>query len=260
MGMRTRRVGMLTPSSNTVLEPYTARLLAPFGDEASVHFARFRVTEISLSEASTGQFGEAPILEAAERLAEARVHVTAWNGTSAAWLGLDRDRSLCARLRERTGVPATSAMLAFDAALRALGARRIALVTPYLSEIQERIIANYAAQGIEVVADRRLEDRGNFSFAEHPVEHVAALTREAAAARPEAVLIVCTNFRGAPAAAAIEAETGVPVLDSVSVTAWASLATAGLDPSRIEGWGRVFALPFEPDPDPTDDRQQRNMP
>jgi maleate isomerase len=42
-----RRIGMLTPSSNTVLEPVTQRLLA--GTPAiTAHFSRFRVTEIAL--------------------------------------------------------------------------------------------------------------------------------------------------------------------------------------------------------------------
>jgi len=49
-----KRVGMLTPSSNTVLEPYTSAMFAPFGDEASAHFGRFRVVEISMSNASQG--------------------------------------------------------------------------------------------------------------------------------------------------------------------------------------------------------------
>jgi maleate isomerase len=57
-----RRIGMLTPSSNTVLEPYTAAMLAPFGDEASAHFGRLRVVEISMSEASQSQFTLEPIL------------------------------------------------------------------------------------------------------------------------------------------------------------------------------------------------------
>lgn len=241
------RVGMLTPSSNTVLEPYTSQIFAAFGDAASVHFARFPVTEISMSERSQRQFDIAPILEAARRLADARVDVIAWNGTSAAWLGLDSDVALCAAIEKATGVRATSTMLAYEEALRLLGARRVALVTPYLSEIQDRIIANYAARGVEVVADRRLEDRGNFSFAQYGVTRIADLTREAVApqaggARPDAALIICTNFRGAPVAQAIEEETGVPVLDSVAVTAWRTLATAGLDPARVTGWGGVFGL------------------
>ncbi|MDR3496087.1 MAG: Asp/Glu/hydantoin racemase, partial [Ancalomicrobiaceae bacterium] len=39
------RIGMLTPSSNTVLEPVTSRILAGLAD-VSVHFSRFRVTAI----------------------------------------------------------------------------------------------------------------------------------------------------------------------------------------------------------------------
>lgn len=231
---------MLTPSSNTVLEPYTAAMFAPFGDAASVHFSRFRVTEISLSQASQGQFDEAPIIEAAERLAEAQVDLIAWNGTSAAWLGLDKDRALAARIEAATGIAATSTMLSYDLVLRALGITRLGLVTPYLGEIQEKIVANFAAQGVEVVAERHLEDRGNFSFASYSAPTVNALVREVAAAGPQAVAVVCTNFRGAPGAEALEVECEVPILDSVAVTAAVTQRALGLDPARVTGWGSVF--------------------
>lgn len=235
-----RRVGMLTPSSNTVLEPYTSAMFAPFGDAASAHFGRFRVVEISMSEASQSQFTLDPILEAAERLAEANPHVIAWNGTSAAWLGLEKDRALCAAITERTGVPATSTMLAYDALYREMGVKRLGLVTPYIDDIQTRIATNYAAQGIEVVAEARLEDKGNYSFATYPPEHVGAMVEEVAQARPDAIAIVCTNFRGAPVAARIEDACGIPVLDSVAVTAAHCLREVGLDPARVTGWGSVF--------------------
>lgn len=234
------RVGMLTPSSNSVLEPYTSAMFAPFGDEASAHFGRFRVVEISMSDASQSQFETAPILEAASRLAEARPRLIAWNGTSASWLGLEKDRALCASIEAETGVRATSTVLAFDRILRAMKAARIGLVTPYLGEIQSRIIANYAAQGIEVIAEERLEDKGNYSFATYPADQVGAMTRRVAAGSPDAVVIMCTNFRGAPEAARIETETGVPVLDSVAVTAAHCLREAGCDPARVTGWGSVF--------------------
>ena len=42
-------LGMLTPSSNTVLEPMTVEMLRGL-DDVSAHFGRFRVTEISLSD------------------------------------------------------------------------------------------------------------------------------------------------------------------------------------------------------------------
>lgn len=235
-----RRIGMLTPSSNTVLEPYTSAMLAPFGDEASVHFGRFRVVEISMSEASQSQFTLDPILEAAERLAEANPALICWNGTSASWLGLDKDRALCAAITERTGIAATSTVLAYDALFRAMGVQRLGLVTPYVADIESRMIANYAAQGIEVVSAARQEDKGNYSFATYPPDHVGALVEKVAEARPDAIAIVCTNFRGAPVAARIEEATGLPVFDSVAVTAAHCLRQVGLDPGRVTGWGSVF--------------------
>jgi hypothetical protein len=66
---RTLRLGMLTPSSNTALEPLTQAMLAPL-PETSAHFSRFRVTEIGLGDIAPRQFDDAPILRAAELLAE----------------------------------------------------------------------------------------------------------------------------------------------------------------------------------------------
>jgi maleate isomerase len=234
------RIGMLTPSSNSVLEPVTQRLLAGLGDEVSAHFARFRVTEISMAERSQSQFESAPILAAADLLSDAKVAVIAWNGTSASWLGFARDEALCDEIRQRTGIAATSTVLALNQVLRATGARRLGLVTPYLSEIQDRIIANYARAGIEIVADRRLEDSGNFSFACYSPARVAEHIREVTAAKPDAVAVVCTNFRGADHVETIERESGVMVIDSVAVTLWGALRAVGVPPSRIKGAGRLF--------------------
>jgi maleate cis-trans isomerase len=95
------RLGMLTPSSNTVLEPVTTEMLRQL-PEVSAHFGRFRVTEISLSKDAIGQFDNTAILEAAGLLADAKVDVIAWNGTSSGWLGFDTDSQLCAGMTEAT--------------------------------------------------------------------------------------------------------------------------------------------------------------
>src|SRR6202021_1741761 len=96
------RLGMLTPSSNTTLEPITYAMLAGV-EGVSVHFSRFKVTEIALSEAANRQFDHSEILRAAELLAHAKVDVIPWNATSASWLGFDRDERLCERITEATG-------------------------------------------------------------------------------------------------------------------------------------------------------------
>ena len=121
------RLGMLTPSSNTILEPVTAAMLADVPG-VTAHFSRFPVTEIALSPAALGQFDDAPILRAAELLAHARVDVIAWNGTSAAWIGFDSDERLCERITAATGLPARTTVLAYRALFRRLGVGRVGLV------------------------------------------------------------------------------------------------------------------------------------
>jgi maleate isomerase len=234
-------IGMITPSSNTVLEPVTTAMLAGL-PEVSAHFARFRVLEITMQDSALGQFSQAPMLEAARLLADAKVRTIAWNGTSSAWLGFDKDEALCRAIENETGIAAASSVLALNEILRLTKVKKLGLVTPYLADIQERIVANYAAIGIEVVAERHLDDRGNWSFATYDEATVASLVREVATAGPEAITVLCTNFRGAPVVADLETELGLPVYDSVATTIWQSLRLAGIDPSRITGWGSIFEL------------------
>ena len=235
-----RRVGVLTPSSNTVLEPLTATMLEGL-PEVSAHFARFPVREISLGAAALQQFELEPILAAARLLADARVHAIVWSGTSAGWLGFETDEALCRRVTAATGIPAGTSVLALNQIFERTGVRRFGLVTPYLDEIQTRIVGHYAAAGYDCIAERHLGDPGNFSFAGHAEELIADLVRAVAAARPDAIAIFCTNFRGARIAPALETETGIPVYDTVATGLWQGLRLAGADPARVQGFGRLFS-------------------
>lgn len=233
-------LGMLTPSSNTVLEPVTSAMVAPL-PRVSAHFSRFPVVEISLRPESTRQFQLEPILHAARLLADARCQVIAWNGTSSAWLGFETDRRLCTAIHAATGARACTSVLALNDVLQRLRAHRIGLVTPYLDEIQAWIVQAYTDAGFEVVAERHLGDPGNFSFSQVGPDTVRGLVRAVAAAKPDAIAIVCTNIAGAPLVAELERELELPVLDSVAVVVWQALRLAGVDPAQVQGWGRLFS-------------------
>jgi maleate isomerase len=239
----TRRalIGMLTPSSNTVLEPVTASILAGI-PQASAHFGRFRVTEIALSDRALAQFGNEELLRAASLLADARCQVITWNGTSSGWLGFDADHALCREIEASTGARACTSVLALNEALALTGARRIGLVTPYLPEVQARIIATYAASGIEVVAESHLGLSENFGFSEVDEATIEAGIRRVAEAKPDAITVFCTNLRAAPLAERMEAALGIPIYDTIATAVWKSLLLCGEDPRRIEGWGSLFRL------------------
>ncbi len=235
-----RFLGMLTPSSNTVLEPLTSLMLADLSD-VSAHFGRFKVTEISLGDQALGQFEATPMLDAAALLADARVHSLCWNGTSAGWLGFKQDVLLCEKITERTGVPACSSVLALKEIFETTGVQRFGLVTPYLDEIQARIIETFGKAGFNAVAECHLGDPGNFSFSEVPEDRIADMCREVAAATElDAITIFCTNLKGAAIVPMLEAELGLPIYDTVATALWASLKTADINPARIQGWGRLF--------------------
>ena len=232
-------LGMLTPSSNTTLEPVTTAMLAGLS-EASAHFGRFRVTEIALSARALGQFDDSEILRAAELLAHAKVQVIGWNGTSSGWLGFEADERLCRRITEATGIPACTSVLALNEIFRLTGVQRFGLVTPYLDDVQSAIVRNYAASGFECVAERHLRKQDNFSFSEVGADEISRMVREVAKEAPQAITIFCTGLRGAPLVEALEAETGIPIYDTIATVVWKSLRLVGADPKRVRGWGRLF--------------------
>ena len=234
-----KRIGVLTPSSNTALEPLTSAMVSSLPG-VSAHFSRFTVTEISMRDQSLKQFDDSKILEAARLLADAHVDVICWSGTSASWLGFQKDRQLCARITEATGIPATTSVLALNDILAAQGARTLGLVSPYVDEVQQKIIANYQRIGIECVAEQHLGIAVNFKFGEVEPDTLRAMLREAAKAKPDAMTVMCTNLHAAQLVQELEAELNIPIYDSVATVVWQALKTVDIAPSELKGWGRLF--------------------
>ncbi|CAM3713938.1 aspartate/glutamate racemase family protein [Cohnella lubricantis] len=237
------RIGMLTPSSNTVLEPITAKLLED-AEGVSAHFSRLRVTAIALDGSSDDQFAEVPMLAAASLLADANVNLLVWNGTSGSWLGLERDAELCARIEQETGIRTTTSSQALKEAYERLGVKRLALVTPYTADVNERIANQYEGLGIQCAASLCCGIRVNEQFANVPAAKASDMIEEAIiTSRPDAVAVVCTNMNAAAIAAAAERQYGIPVLDSVSVTAWQALRMTGVGTEPLaDRWGRIFRV------------------
>jgi maleate isomerase len=121
------------------------------------------------------------------------------------------------------------------------GITRIALVTPYTGDVQQRIVENYRQIGIEVVAERHLGICVNHDFALVEPAHLRTLMAEVATARPQAITTFCTNLHAADLAQEVETELGIPLLDTVSTTVWGMLRAVGADPAQVRGWGQLYA-------------------
>lgn len=234
---------MLTPSSNTVLEPVCSEMAAAL-PATSVHFSRFVVRRIALDDAALGQFDTTPMVDAACLLADAKVDVIAWNGTSASWLGLESDQALVQQIETATGTPATTCVLSMMNALEALKAKTYALVTPYTDDVQGKIVDNLSKHGLTCIAEVHFGIEDNFSFGTVPQDRIEKALDDVCAHKPDAVIVLCTNLAGAPLAQCVEERTGVPVLDSITLTMWGALARVGHSSTDLAPWGpRLAQLP-----------------
>lgn len=229
--------GTITPSSNVMVERVTLAMTRDIPD-VSPHFARF--CHAGATDIGVDDYNWSAMLGAAQLLADARVDLICWNGSKGGELGFDRDRLLCERITEAHGIPATTSVLALDALLRRAGLDRIAFVTPFRQAVNDKITRNWALAGYHISADLGVGLSDNFSFSTVPAETLAGMARRVAESKPGAIIFYCTNLPGAGLCAPMEAELGIPVLDSVSAGVWGALNALELDAGLPPKWGRLL--------------------
>src|SRR6266566_2077993 len=99
MTVKPKRIGMITPSSNTVVEPVTMAMTAALYPRVTTHYTRIEVKSISPEQDSLSQFDLDPMRRAAAMLADVGMDAIAWNGTSGAWRGFEDDQRPCDPVR-----------------------------------------------------------------------------------------------------------------------------------------------------------------
>lgn len=236
------RLGILTPSSNTSLEPLSQAIISSLPN-VSVHFSRFRVLKISLDRDGLNQFQNENIVAAAQLLADAEVDVIGWSGTSSGWLGFEADEKLCADITAATGIPATTSVLALNKAAQEFGVKELGLVTPYTDDVQEAIIRTYSTIGIDCAKESHLRIFKNSTFAAVDEPTLDGMVGEVAGKGVQAITTFCTNLRAAQRVAYWEKEYNVLVFDTVATVIWEMLRMCEVEMSPLQGWGMLFTKP-----------------
>lgn len=234
-----KRIGHITPSSNTALEAVTSLMNVGLANRCSHHFARLRVKAVRLDRATEAQFALDTMVAAAELLADAPLDAIVWNGTSASWLGLQRDEELCQRISERTGLQASTATLAFHEVFRSMGATRIGLAVPYVEEVTTKICEVYGRLGVNVVSHSSLRQSVNLDIGNNSLDDIRKLLRAADSPEADCIAVVCTNLPATLLVEEMERELGKPIIDSIAVTFWKGCMLAGIDPT-MSNWGALM--------------------
>ena len=143
------------------------------------------------------------------------------------------------RLQQQTGIPFISTLGSVVAALQALGAKRIALGTPYDETLTRRAKAGLESYGFEVVSFDWLRDvRSIFDETE---QRVYGLGRGVDREQAQAVFLSGVGMPTLPVLEQLEADLGKPVVSSASATMWNALRVAKVV-HPIPGHGRILQL------------------
>ena len=123
-------------------------------------------------------------------------------------------------------------------ALRALNISRVALASPYLSDVEQQFIDFIEAHSIKVMNSLSLYLKDGHPIV--PPEKMRQLAESADVPEAEAVFVGCTGQKLAEHVEAMEAKLNKPVLTANQVTSWDALQLMGVPPC-LSGRGRLFS-------------------
>lgn len=198
---------------------------------------------------SISQFDTQSFITAAQLLADSACDAILWNGTSGMFTGgtLTTDRELASAMSAAAGgIPCSTTTLATVAALEHLKIRDVSVAVPYTPELTTKVGEFFSKEGF-VVHDARCMERtpeNNVEIAkclDEEIKDVVLKSVERSGAK--AVLVTCTNWPATHLVGELEAELGIPIIDSIAVTLWQGLRLISCQSGgpEMKQWGKLLS-------------------
>lgn len=158
--------------------------------------------------------------------------------------GLEGSRALTQKMQELTGLSISTGSEATSMALGSIGARRLAVLTPYQPAIDAEVERYFDDLGYELVAMKSLRCPTAVSIAEVTDEEImSAMDELAAAGEVDAFVQAGTNLSSFRLAGEIERRYGKPHIAINAATVAHALRAVGVD-DPLPAAGSVFARPL----------------
>ncbi|BCJ50380.1 maleate isomerase [Actinoplanes sp. NBRC 14428] len=243
--MDSYRIGLIVPSSNVTVETELPALLRSSADaEFTFHSSRMRMTAVTPAGLRAMNVQrERCVIE----IADASPDVILYACLVALMAGEPGEhRRAEGLIAEQLATGGSAARIRSSAgalveALRALGARRIALVTPYLRPLARKVVGYLSAEDFEVSDWRALEVEDNREVGCIPGDRVMASARDLDLAGVDAVVLsACVQMPSLSLIAPAEDELGIPVISAATAGAFGILRGLGL-PTKLPGAGSLLS-------------------
>ncbi|MCV0424234.1 MAG: ectoine utilization protein EutA [Roseibium sp.] len=237
---RHARFGLIALATDLTSERDLFRILS--GDGVSIHATRVAFENPTTPENLRKM---APHLTAAADLIAPGEELKAvcYSCTAASVMIGDEEIAAAIKLA-RPGVPVVTPTASARMALTALGARRIAVLTPYLEKTSRPMEAYFTEAGFTVTRMHCFGVEDDRDMARITVSSIVEGALAADTDDAEALFVSCTALQAVDAIAEIERRTGKPVVTSNQASAWVMSNVAGLPNHRPSGYGRLFDQPL----------------
>lgn len=227
------RIGLVVPSSNVTVETEMPAILNRHPQASfSFHASRMRMAKVSPEQlAAMNAQRERCILELGDASPDVILYACLVALMSVGPGEHQRVEGLVAEQLATGGADARvrSSAGALVEGLQALSARRIALVTPYMKPLAQKVVTYLEAEGFEVADWRALEVEDNREVGCIPGDRVMEAARSLDLADVDALVIsACVQMPSLPLVETAEQELGVPVLSAATSGAYSILRAAGL--------------------------------
>lgn len=203
-----------------------------------IHFARAAIPD-SITNASLAAQADLLAECAATLLPDGSLDVVCYACTSGS-LVIGEERVFAELKRGAPGAWATSLISGVIRALKTLGARRIAVATPYLDEVNRCKVDYLEGAGFEVVSLCGLNLEKDSDMVRVAPDYIAEFALAQDRAEADAIFISCGALRTLDVIAEIELRAGKPAICSNQAMIWDCLRLAGID-DRFDGYGRLLA-------------------
>ena len=209
---RGKRVGLIVPSTNSVMEPDLYRNLPP---GVTLHTARMLLQGAVTIEAEELML-DVYLPQSAQQIGTVRPDAVVFGCTSAGALrGPAYEQELAQELSQTTGAPTITIMGAVVEELHRLDAKRVALLSPYSPEVNETIRQSLEASGFDVVYVAGMDLPSAFGIADVSPQQVVDYAREhLTGVEADCVFVSCANLRSLEALGELKKVAGVPVVTS----------------------------------------------
>ncbi|OEU86441.1 Asp/Glu racemase [Streptomyces abyssalis] len=230
---------MIVPSSNLTMETELPRMLrereaADPSDRFVFHSSRMRMQKVTPEQLREMN---AQTERASLELADARPDVVATACLVAIMAQgpghhcTAEDEITSVLKGQGAEVPVVSSAGALLSGIEALGAKRVAVITPYMKPLTETVVNYIEDAGSEVVDSLSLEVPDNLAVARLDPEGLREHWRRLHLARADAIVLsACVQMPSLPAVQYVEDASGLPVLTAATATTYRILTELGLKP------------------------------